>query len=57
MAAAALSALIFGRLFDKKGLSILIFATALSSLFAPLVFIDGFYVALIGMVQAPSTYL
>ncbi|MBS0656561.1 MAG: MFS transporter [Verrucomicrobia bacterium] len=50
MAAAGLSALIFGRLFDKKGLSVLIFATAVSSLFAPLVFIDGFYVALIGMV-------
>lgn len=50
MASAGISALIFGRLFDKKGLSVLINASALSSLFAPLVFIDGFSIALIGTV-------
>jgi MFS family permease len=50
MAAAGLSALIFGRLYDKKGFSVLIFVTALSSFFVPLVFLDGFYYALAGMI-------
>ncbi len=45
----ALSALIFGRLFDRVGLSILIVVSLLSSLFAPLVFLGGFNLALIGM--------
>jgi MFS family permease len=45
----ALSALFFGRLFDRVGLSILIVVSLLSSLFAPLVFLGGFYLALIGM--------
>jgi MFS family permease len=46
----ALAALIFGRLFDRKGVSILIFAVLASSLFAPLVFLGGFYLAILGMV-------
>lgn len=50
MAADGISALIFGYLFDKKGISVLIYVTALSSLFAPLVFIDGFYISLVGIV-------
>jgi MFS family permease len=50
MAAAGLAALIFGRLYDTHGLAVLIFATALSSLFALLVFIDDFYFALVGMI-------
>lgn len=50
MAADGLAALIFGRMFDIKGISILIIITAISSLFAPLVFIDGFYFALFGMI-------
>lgn len=50
MAAAGLAALIFGRLYDTKGFSVLIFATALTSCFAPLVFIDNFYFALLGMI-------
>ena len=50
MAAAGISALVFGRLFDKKGLSVLISVTVLSSFFAPLVFIDGFYSSLAGLV-------
>lgn len=50
MGAAGLSALIFGRLYDRKGFSVLIFATALASLFAPLVFLQNFYFALIGMI-------
>lgn len=45
----ALAALLFGYLFDKKGLSILIFAALGSMLFAPLVFLGNFPVALAGM--------
>ena len=45
----ALAALVFGRLFDKIGLSIMIVVAVLSSFFAPLVFLGGFYSALIGI--------
>ena len=45
-----LAALIFGRLFDRVGISILIVAVLLSSLVAPLVFQGGFYAALGGMI-------
>jgi MFS family permease len=45
----ALSALFFGRLFDRIGLSILVIVSLISSLFAPLVFLGGFSLALIGM--------
>jgi len=45
----ALAALVFGRLFDKVGFSVLIIAVLLSSLFAPLVFMGGFHWALAGM--------
>jgi len=45
----AISALIFGRLFDRIGISILIVVSLLSSLFSPLVFFGGFYLALLGM--------
>lgn len=50
MGAAGLAALVFGRLYDTKGFSVLIFSTAIASLFAPLVFLDNFYFALIGMI-------
>jgi len=46
----ALAALLFGRLFDRIGISILIVAALISSIFAPLVFFGGFYFALLGMV-------
>ena len=46
----ALAALIFGRLFDLKGLSILIVASLISALFAPLVFLGNFSSALFGVV-------
>lgn len=46
----AIAALIFGRLFDKIGISIMIAVAILSSLFAPLVFLGGFYAAFLGMV-------
>jgi MFS family permease len=45
-----IAALLFGRLFDKLGLSIMIFVALLSSLFAPLVFLGGIYLAFMGMI-------
>ncbi len=45
----AVAALIFGRLFDRKGIPILIVAVLLSSLFAPLVFLGGLSLSLAGM--------
>ncbi len=45
----ALAAIILGRLFDRIGLWAFILATMLSLLFAPLVFLGGFYLALAGM--------
>jgi MFS family permease len=45
----ALSALFFGHLFDRIGISILIVVSVVSSLFAPLVFLGGFDFALLGM--------
>jgi predicted MFS family arabinose efflux permease len=50
MASAGLSALLWGRLFDKKGVTILAIATALSSFFAPLFFLGNFYAALGGII-------
>lgn len=50
MAADGIAALLFGKLYDTKGLSTLIYATALSSLFVLFVFVNGFYSALIGMI-------
>jgi predicted MFS family arabinose efflux permease len=41
--------LLFGRLFDHAGLLVLIPPTLLSALFAPLVFLGNFWVALIGI--------
>lgn len=45
----ALSALSFGKMFDKFGMKVLIFSVLLSSFFAPLVFLGNFQVALLGM--------
>lgn len=45
----AISALLFGKLFDKVGVSIMILVALLSSLFAPLVFLGEFYMAFLGM--------
>lgn len=50
MAVDGLAALIMGRLFDTKGISILAAVTALTSFFAPLVFLGGFTSALFGMI-------
>ena len=46
----ALAALVFGRLFDRLGMPVLIAAPLLSALFAPLVFLGGFTWALVGMI-------
>ena len=45
----ALAALVFGWLFDRFGLTILVVVALLSALFAPLVFLGGFALALLGM--------
>ncbi len=50
MAIGALGALVFGRLYDKVGLPILIAVFMLSSLFAPFVFWGSAWLALAGMV-------
>jgi len=44
----AIAALLFGRIFDKIGISVLVFAVLLSVFFAPFVFLGNFYMALIG---------
>lgn len=44
-----LAALVCGRLFDLKGLIVLLVVTAMASLFAPFVFFGNFYFALVGM--------
>lgn len=45
----ALAALVLGSLFDRKGASVLIFATVVAAFFAPLVFLSGNSLALLGM--------
>lgn len=49
MAVGAITALIFGKLYDKKGMIIILGAFFFSSLFAPFVFLGTFWVALVGM--------
>lgn len=49
MASDALAALVFGRLFDRLGLGILMAVSLLSALFAPLVFLGGASLALLGV--------
>ncbi|MGB9803365.1 MFS transporter, partial [Desulfofundulus sp.] len=50
MAADALAALIFGYLFDRTGIRILVIAALISSLCAPLVFFGSFIMVVTGMV-------
>jgi MFS family permease len=45
----AMAALVFGRLYDRVGISALVFVSLISALFAPLAFLGGFWAALIGM--------
>ncbi len=49
MGASGVGSLVFGRLFDRFGLSVLIPLTILSALFAPLVFLGNSWVALVGV--------
>jgi MFS family permease len=48
MAVSGIGSLVFGSLFDRFGIAVLIPLTILSALFAPLVFLGGFWLALIG---------
>jgi MFS family permease len=48
MAVSGAGSLLFGRLFDRFGFPVLIALTLLSALFAPLVFLGGFWLALLG---------
>jgi MFS family permease len=50
MASDGLSALIFGKLYDKKGLHILVIATALAAFFAPLVFLTHPLLVIVGAI-------
>lgn len=49
MGISGIGSLLFGRLFDRMGLVVLVPLTLLSALFAPLVFLGGFWLALLGM--------
>jgi len=49
MGVSGTGSLVFGRLFDRFGFSILIVLTVIAALFAPLVFLGGFWLALLGM--------
>ncbi|KAB8319616.1 MFS transporter [Tolypothrix campylonemoides VB511288] len=46
----AVAALVFGRLFDRTGISILVVAVFLSLMFAPLVFLGNSHLAILGMI-------
>ena len=48
MAVSGMGSLVLGRLFDRFGFSVLIVLTVISALFAPLVFLGGFWLALVG---------
>jgi MFS family permease len=48
MAVSGVGSLTFGKLFDRFGISVLIPLTAVAAVFAPLVFLGGFWLALIG---------
>jgi MFS family permease len=50
MAVDGVAALILGRLFDRLGMPVIIGTALLSAFFAPLVFLGGFNLALLGMV-------
>ena len=48
MAVSGTGSLVFGRLYDRFGFTALVGLTLISALFAPLVFLGGFWVALLG---------
>jgi predicted MFS family arabinose efflux permease len=49
MGVSGLGSLLFGRLFDRVGIGILVPLTVVSALFAPLAFLGGFWPALVGV--------
>jgi MFS family permease len=49
MGVSGIGSLVFGRLFDRLGIAVLISLTIVAPLFAPLVFLGGFWPALIGV--------
>jgi MFS family permease len=49
MGVSGVGSLVFGRLFDRIGLAVLVPLTIISALFAPLVFLGGFWASLVGM--------
>jgi predicted MFS family arabinose efflux permease len=50
MAVSGMGSLVFGRLYDRYGFAVLMALTVGASLFAPLVFLGGFWIALAGAV-------
>jgi MFS family permease len=50
MAVDGVSALAFGRWFDRRGIVVLVASTLLSALFAPFAFLGSFHLALLGVV-------
>lgn len=48
MGVSGIGSLVFGRSFDRRGIRILVPLTALSAVFAPLVFLGGFWPVMIG---------
>jgi predicted MFS family arabinose efflux permease len=48
MAVSGAGSLLFGRLFDRAGIAVLVPLTLLSAIFAPLVFLGGFWPVLVG---------
>lgn len=48
MAVSGAGSLVMGRLFDRYGFRVLVVLTVVSALFAPLVFLGGFWIALLG---------
>ncbi len=48
MGVSGLGSLVFGRLFDRRGIGLLVPLTVVSAAFAPLVFLGGFWPALVG---------
>jgi len=49
MAASGLGSLVFGRLFDRTGIGILVPLTLISAVSPPLLFLGGFWLALVGV--------
>ncbi len=48
MAVSGTGSLVFGRLFDRAGIGVLVPLTVIAALYAPLVFLGGFWASLVG---------